>query len=161
MRSVLALSYLLIDCLGDYPKEILKLLNLNWGISRYQCNLIKAITVVQSPHSDMKFKYESFYIYDEYNEFVKIVQGDRYTRTLIKKDKFQIQYYITYNYGDRLTGESIQTINICGDEISSGSYTQVPAQQDFYWKQSYKVRKKYDIRSNMVTDEIYKIFEMT
>lgn len=139
VRSVLALSHLLIDCLGDYPRDILKLLNLNWDVDFYQYHIEKAVTTVQSPHSDMIYKFESVYAYDKHNEFIEIVQKDRYTRKVIKRNQHQIQYLITYNYGDRLSGEYTQTYNLTGDEIFEGYYTQVPSQQEFTYKQIFQV----------------------
>lgn len=142
LRSVLALSHLLIDCLGDYPQDVLKLLNLNWGVDYYPCYPVKAVTWVQSPHSDMKYRFEATYVYDEHARFVEVVQDDRYSRKVVRRDAGSTQYEIIYNYGDRLSGRYVQTCHPSGKETIEGNYIQVPLVQEFYYKQEFGIPGK-------------------
>lgn len=157
--NILSLADMLSDCLGDYPKEMIALLNLNWGIHFEKYHIDTTLNLVQSPHSDLKYEYRTKYYYDDQMNLYEVMQKDRYVKKRVNKTSDSISlYHIEYNYGDREAGEFRYSRNASGIENIKGTWTQIPSEHTFDYRKSYSQPIIYNIANDMLSEKIAAIY---
>lgn len=144
--TILSLADMLGDCLGDYPKATLALLNLNWGIPFEKYRIDRANHQIQSPHSDLKYEYKTAYEYDDRLNVCTVIQKGRYLKKRVEQLSDSVSlYHIEYNYGDRETGELTYSRNKFGGDNIEGTWTQVPTANEYHYRISYARPVLYEV----------------
>ncbi len=157
--NILSLADMLSDCLGDYPDEMIALLNLNWGIHFEKYRIGTTLNRIQSPHSDLKYEYKTTYYYDDKMNVYEVIQKDRYLKKRINKiSDPTLSYHIEYNYGDRKSGKYTYSRNTSGIENIKGTSTQIPSAREFEYKKSYSQPIIYAVTNARVSEKIAAIY---
>lgn len=158
--NILSLADMLSDCLGDYPNETIALLNLNWGIHFEKYHIDTTLNLVQSPHSDLKYKYRTKYHYDDQMNLYEVIQKDRYVKKRVNTNyDSTLSYHIEYNHGNREAGEFTYCRNASGNENIKGTWTQIPSAHTFNYKKSYSQPIIYNIANDMISEKIAAIYD--
>lgn len=157
--NILSLADMLSDCLGDYPKEMIALLNLNWGIYFEKYRIDTTLSRVQSPHSNLKYEYQTKYYYDEMILY-EVIQKGRYIKKVMNNiSDSTLLYHIEYNYGDRETGEITYSRNASGTETIKGTSIQIPFAHEFDYNKSYSQPIIYYVANDMLNEKIVAIYD--
>lgn len=158
--NILSLADMLSDCLGDYPKEMIALLNLNWGIHFEKYHIDTTLNLVQSPHSDLKYEYRTKYYYDDQMNLYEVIQKDRYVKKRVSKTSDSISlYHIEYNYGDRESGEFTESRNAFGIENIKGTSMQISSAHQLDYKKSYSQPIIYNVANDILSEKIVAIYD--
>ncbi|MBF1387402.1 hypothetical protein [Prevotella denticola] len=94
---------LLKDNLGDYPRDELEILRLNWDIPYHSYKIKSVTSYIKDPFGDKISTLHAMFLYNKNGCLVKISQPDRYELSnIIYKTNLMESYHVYYNQNDKM-----------------------------------------------------------